>query len=341
MIEIDKLRSVNTILVHDNCPDGLASALILNNVLPQAKIQYLRYNTPELTELKAVPGQLFCDFSPPAERAEEFVQAGTLVLDHHKTAKEVVEKFGANGVFGDEAKDPGVSGAVLAYREVWLPLWKELCFRRDEQVFDPLGPGDGLAGRMMHFAKLAGIRDTWVKKSPLWVDACAQAESIMFWPRDMWFSIQTSPDPFAAQWDSLLKIGPVLLTKQAEKVQKAIDGSVRFASAKGTRVLMFQGMSTTSDAAEVVGGGADLVVGFGYDYDGADLNLRFSLRSHTTFDCSSMGKKYGGGGHTKAAGFRAVVDMDSPNPFRVFQNRLDLFEASSDQVPLSWVLNDK
>ena len=136
MIEIDKIRAVDHILVHENCSDGTASAMILKDVLPYAKITFMQYETEAHKTLEPEPGQLFCDLSPHRDRYKAFLDAGAIVLDHHKTAKGVVMPFveAGLGAFGDEITDPGVCGAVLAFREVWSAINAAEILR--EQVAD-------------------------------------------------------------------------------------------------------------------------------------------------------------------------------------------------------------
>ncbi len=119
MIDVEKLSAVRRVIVHANCADGMASAMILHDALPDAEVVFLQHGTAEFLSLPATTGMLFCDISPPADRVAEFVGVGAIVLDHHKTVRDVVEAFGDCGVFADETKEPGVSGALLAYREVW------------------------------------------------------------------------------------------------------------------------------------------------------------------------------------------------------------------------------
>ncbi len=309
MPNIENLRSVKTLVCHANCPDGLASAMILKDVFPDAEIVFMQYNTPELAALKVTEGMLFCDFSPPSDRYLEFIAAGTIVLDHHKSAKITVEEFGDNGIFADEKEEPGVSGALLAFRHVWAPL------RAKDQ-----DASEGLYGRILDFAELAGIRDTWQRQHPRWEEACAQAEALLFWPKERWFL--TNP----WNWRELCEsIGPTLLLKQAEKIEKTIKKGFRFTSHGGKRVIVFQGVSSTSDAAEKLGEEADLVVGFKYECDSEGLKVVYSLRSHTGFDCSKMAKENGGGGHTAAAGFayRFAVTHD---PYFLFEMMLAAHE---------------
>lgn len=123
MHEIEQLKAVTTVVVHDNCTDGLASAMILLDALPNATFRFVQYNSPEHLSLQAQPNMLFCDITPHASKVQDFKAVQNVwVLDHHKTAKSIVEQFGAKGIFADFDAEPGVSGAVLAWREVWLPI---------------------------------------------------------------------------------------------------------------------------------------------------------------------------------------------------------------------------
>lgn len=324
MIKIEKLKQVKTVVVHAHCPDGMASAILLKDALPHARVVFLQHGTKEAEEFHAVPGLLYCDFCPPEKRAMEFVDAGTVVLDHHKTSKNTVMMFGDNGVYADnevDTEDKAVSGAMLAYRHVWNPIagttnWSTARYTRD---------------RAMNFALLAGIRDTWQSKSDLWKDACAQAEALMFYPVDFWMNQMLpahgaeikchegiygdeikyrdgifSSGPDGSRQNALancLKIGNILLAKKDESVAEAIRSAHRFTTIKGLRVIAFNSTSLTSDAAEKLGKEADVVAGFAYKMDDGKAVISISTRSHTGFDCAELAKRFGGGGHKAAAGF--------------------------------------
>lgn len=134
MIPIEKLRSVRVVVCHAYperpCPDGVASALLLRSAFNElfdeesidVEVVFVAHGD-QLEALEARPGMLFCDIAPPAARAKEFVEVGAIVLDHHATARPVVELF-EHHAFGDEEKEPGVSGAVLAFREVYEPIFR-------------------------------------------------------------------------------------------------------------------------------------------------------------------------------------------------------------------------
>jgi hypothetical protein len=315
-IPIEKLRAVKNVVVHEACPDGLASAMILRACYPTAEVKFVQYDTKAHKELEAQPNTIFADFSPHPDRVGDFKRAESIVLDHHKTQKGVVASFGELGVFGDEATEPGVSGAVLAFREVWLPLIGN-------------GYNDGVMATMpmvkerqtiLDFATLAGVRDTWQTKSPRWQEACEQAAAMFFWPPEAMLSIE--PD----KWAEKLSLGSLLLEKQLKRAKRNADSSFRFTSTKGTRVAVFEGTTSASDAAEYLHESVDMVVGFDiFVQDGQPVML-WSVRSHTDFDCGTFCKAHGGGGHLRAAGFKLILQPDDPNPFALARRVIAAYE---------------
>jgi hypothetical protein len=172
---LNALQGVRRIITHDNCHDGIASALILTQALPGAEVLFVQYGTRLHQEMEARAGDLFCDFTPHPSRVEDFLKVRAMVFDHHGgPSKAVTERFAAEGlgVFADEKVDLGVSGATLAYQEVYTKLHPE-----GEPVLDRLGA-------------LIGVRDTWQTKDPRWQAACALSAAIMFWP---WTTIRDTP----------------------------------------------------------------------------------------------------------------------------------------------------
>lgn len=356
MIPLEKLRALKHGIFHASCPDGISSALILKDALPDLRVSFVKYDTEEHRNFPAEPGQVWCDFSPPKERSAEFVAAGALVLDHH--SRDVVEPYGELGVFGENERLE--CGAWLAYTHVWKPM----CEMRD--YFIEKGLEAPSSKEIEHFAFLAAVRDTWAKHKDDWGPACEQAELLMFWPFD-------KIDFKTVLYDNEF-LGRTLVHKKLESARTAVAESHRFTSSKGTRVLMFQGVAATSDAAELVekegyeitktdaagsvergrGFGIDLVVGFHYRtetpppdtrrrtladriVEGPEatianrafppprLQLQFSTRSHTGFDCQALSRAHGGNGHKAAAGFTLTEGLTG-NPYETFKNVLDWWE---------------
>lgn len=139
MIQIETLREVTHVYTHAHCPDGLASAMILKDAFRmlgmEPKIEFLVHGTDEHRLAGWGDGMfaLFCGIAPHPEAVEgrmvgQFsgppLEMPGIVLDHHKGAEDIVRSFGDRGVFADEKAEPGISGAVLAWREVWVPAWR-------------------------------------------------------------------------------------------------------------------------------------------------------------------------------------------------------------------------
>lgn len=315
-LPIEKLLAVKTVITHKSCADGVASAIFLHDALPGAEIRFVQYGTDERLNLKPEPNMLFCDFSPHPKNYRPFIEAGAIILDHHAGEKSMVAEFGDNGVFGDEKDDPYACGALLAFREVWLPLQR------------------GKEGTRVEFAKkiaqLASIRDTWKSKDPLWAEGCSVAETLRFFPEASWIIENPFGSEHTKWWDERLGLGDMLFKRSMSAVHKALEMAHRFTTPKGTRVVLFSGVRLSSDAAEVVEDTADFVVGF--DYMGIEngvATLVFSTRSHTGYDCLAFCKANGGGGHTAAAGCSIKFDPKAAalDPYTTFERMLRDYEG--------------
>jgi hypothetical protein len=206
--------------------------------------------------------------------------------------------MGENGVYADEAAEPGVAGALLAYRHVWLPLRGDSSSRAFAE----------------HFATVAGVRDTWQTRSPLWREAQVQTELLMALPRTWW--LERSLAEIESSWTgALVHLGEALLVKREERVRRAIARGHRFVAERGARVVALAGTGQTSDAAEALGSEVDVVLGFDYGEESGVQRMRFSIRSHTDFDCAAFAAKHGGGGHTRAAGFGIALGAEDAQPY--------------------------
>lgn len=309
-ISVEKLKAVKRIITHGGkCPDGKASAMILkkayNAVGLDPEIEFVAYGTKEHDALLPEPGLLFCDFCVPEPNWEAFVQEGTIVLDHHKGVMPIVTAFSKVGLgaFADEKGHPGISGATLAY----------------EYVFRPLTGSD--EGELFDLGRLAGVRDTWQKGHEDWQKACEQAEALSWWPNEYLL------DP-KADLKTLLELGPILWEKKLKSAEKVAEQSYRFVSKVGTRVALFQGMRMSSDTSEALGDEVDLVIGYDIMFENGQLKMGFSTRSRADYDCRSFAQAHGGGGHTKAAGFRVPLKPWSLNPFSTAKIVVDAYEGS-------------
>jgi len=286
---------IEKVVVHAACADGTLAAAIVRQALPDCEAVEVQYGTPELAALQPTPGLLFVDFSPPADRAEEFLRAGSIVLDHHRAAKEVVQRFvdAGQGIFADEATEPGVSGAVLAYRHVYVPL------KGEDQELEWI-------------SYLIGVRDTWQKESPEWLVACAVSTGLRAFPFDWWLTHKPRVSV------ALLALGRHAIEGRQRQIDEAMNQLV-VRPLSGIRVGIFADpRGLVSDLADVAFGRGicDVVIGwFVVANQPGDLQLVLSCRSSGGYDVSAFCKHHGGGGHRRAASCKTPIDPKHFNPY--------------------------
>lgn len=362
MIPIEKLRAVKQLVTHANCPDGVASALIVKDALPDVEVLFVKHGTEQHVKLKPEEGTLFVDFSPyiakdeqdlerGADYLENWIKAGVICLDHHPTQRDITMKFVEAGLGAYGENDRGECGAWLAYEHVWFPLFAS----NGEAHANPVNQH---VRAIEDFAELAGVRDTWKKNDPRWQRACEQAATLIFWGFDtLLLSDFSEKEQDTRRYVELVdQLGGKLYSQQLKQARTAIEESLSFQTSKGTRVLLFQGVTPTSDAAELMekdpyldGRGdrhsPDIVAGFHYrvDWDrndckpsNAQLQLQFSTRSHTGYDVGAFAKAHGGGGHKAAAGFTVEQSVElGANPYAVFRLLLEEWERGQRNYPSS------
>jgi len=82
-MNIQQLHAVKTIIVHDNCSDGLMSAILLKDAYSQRgrtpELKFVQYGTEDYKKLEPAPNLLFCDFSPYIKTAKQ--PDGSYVID--------------------------------------------------------------------------------------------------------------------------------------------------------------------------------------------------------------------------------------------------------------------
>src|SRR5260221_2574920 len=336
MISIEVLRRVRVIYCHAHCPDGLASAMILKDAFrmlgTSPRIEFLAHGTPEHENAGYLDGEkygavsLFCDIAPTAASVPFLLREHeTIVLDHHKGAEEIVRSFGERGVFADEKLEPGVSGAVLAFREIWEPI-RASGFAEQAPAGTLLSAEVqdkwGFPSLVKEFALCVGLRDTWQTKDPRF--QCGQwiSKMLMSKPASYWLDYQMGYDgsrhlPYLS--DNEIEAGRALFEAHEEAVRVAVDQCIRFELPPCTSLYAFQeqasGFRLCSDVAEslrgrMVVGEQSVVAGFSYivDKPGGSPRLLYSLRGLNGLDVAAICKDTGGGGSHGAAGFSVPLD---------------------------------
>lgn len=328
-ISLEVLRRVEKIYSHASCPDGLASAMILQDAFRMLgmapPIEFLHHNTPAHRNAGREGRSLFCDISPTPGVADAFHMTGDhVVLDHHIGTKELVQCFGPLGVYSDA---PGVSGAVLAFEEVWEPAWSH-AVRTQNQAWNDGSVSTDQSIQVMRFAAAVGVRDTWQTDDPRFRAGQEITRALMSKPAAYWL------DALHVAWvaEPEMAAGRALLEAHEDAVRQAADQCVEVRPG----FVVFQensvGARLTSDVAEayrqsyphlnglvagfsfvVDAGDAPTVPNLGRDHDA--IRLVVSLRSLGDFDVCALAKRHGGGGHTKAAGFSVPLAETRLSPY--------------------------
>jgi len=166
-----------------------------------------------------------------------------------------------------------------------------------------------------------------VKDDPRFRAACAQSEALrLFGEKALTMDLFGPNAADAARFDD---VGYLLLEKREVSANAAAQEAWR-TTASRTRVAFVHDHHEISDAAEVLGETADLVVAFHYVADAQALRLEVSLRSRGSFDCCALAKMNGGGGHTRAAGFSVAGEAPgSRSPHAVVLDLVYAFESTA------------
>lgn len=296
------LSNVRIAVVHTPCMDGLASAMVIQEALPQVdEVVFCSYGQQQL-ELKAEPGMLFCDFTPARERVAEFVAAGAIVLDHHVHARDIVEAFGERGRFSNE---PGESGAVLAFLHLW-----------NGEVFDPRR-----SQRTWEFARLVGVRDTWQKDSPDWGRALELHAVLEAFPREVWLEDGAIHVAMKGLDQGL---GKSLIERKAATIARIVEHGLvkqhtRSHAGDQLWALSCSPSELVSDLAEAArAAGVDVLVNVQLQVEQGRPQFLVNLRSDKEgLDVGALAKRFGGGGHRAAAGFQyKAADVGAADFFR-------------------------
>jgi len=300
MTDLDKLRSVKTVIAHKSCADGTAAAMIAVRALKalgaNPEVKFVQYDTKEQHELPAWPNQLFVDITPPLKRWWDWADLDPIVLDHHDTAEAVTAGLG--GVYGY----PEESGATLAFRHVMMPVVKHLS-----------GSGGSVSAagheKWAEFAHLCRVRDTWQDKHPDFTAGQGVAHGLSFYgSKDM---VQAARED-AVDFDRVRAVGSELYAKLLWKAGVYADSAHLFEAERGGRTYKFGVFNcsekATSEAAHILlDRGCDVAVGYFMLFQDDSVCYSVSLRSHKGgVLVNKMAEQLGGGGHPPAAGFRVT-----------------------------------
>jgi oligoribonuclease NrnB/cAMP/cGMP phosphodiesterase (DHH superfamily) len=267
--------SVNCVIYHANCTDGFGAAYSAWKSLGnRAEYHACKHgDKPPNVKGKVV---VILDFSFDNKTVKKMIKDAKdlLVIDHHKSA--MVELHNISNTHFDMTK----SGAMLAW-----------------EFFHP-------GKEPPKFIKYIQDRDLWKWELEYSKEFSAAFDMVPF----EFEEFEKFEDD--SVFDDARKRGSFILAYSKTVVKKVCD---KASSRKldGMSVMVVNASHWMSEIGARLAPDCDFAMIWYYDHD--DRDIKVSLRAfHETVDVSEIAKKYGGGGHKKAAGFRlpgdAVVD---------------------------------
>ena len=267
--------SVNVVIYHANCTDGFGAAYSAWKSLGNRAEYYAckHGDKPPNVKGKVV---VILDFSFNNKTVKKMIKDAKdlLVIDHHKSA--MVELHDISHAHFDMTK----SGAMLAW-----------------EFFHP-------GKEPPKFIKYIQDRDLWKWELEYSKEFSAAFDMVPF----EFEEFEKFEDD--SVFDDAVKRGSYILAYSKTVIKKVCE-KASSRKLNGMSVLVVNASHWMSEIGARLAPDCDFAMIWYYDHD--DRDIKVSLRAfHETVDVSEIAKKYGGGGHKKAAGFRlpgdAVVD---------------------------------
>ena len=270
----------NLCIFHGNCLDGFSAAWAVRHALADDVAFYKgihQQSPPDVTELDVI----LVDFSYKKDVLLDMlkVAASITILDHHVSAEkdlsELLEAGKINGLF-----DMNKSGAMLAWE------W-----------FNP-----GL---------LAPVLINHVQDRDLWqfkldgTKAINAALSSYAYDFEVWDRLMDSDEEAL---EALKRDGDAIERRLQKDVAQLIAAGVRRMIIGGYDVPVLNASSAyVSDAGHIMSIGEPFAACYWDHPDGRSFSLR---SSEAGIDVAEVAKRYGGGGHEKAAGFTVQIGWE-------------------------------
>lgn len=279
------------VIYHNHCVDGFCSAWLHHRYCIQHSVtepvEYYAANyqeAPPLDKIDENTRVIILDFSYPALSMQLMCDKAKSVtlLDHHKTAFENIGQFVHPHYHG--ILDNDKSGAMLT-----------------SEFFD-----------MKHWiVPFVQDRDLWQWKLPYSKEVSAGLNLIPF-QFDAWDRLWDETYSLA----KLISDGTAIVKYQKELIDRIVARakSVIIGGVEGLGVDNSVLVSEVGEALAIKSGT------FGACYFVVGDDLSFSLRSRNGFDVSEICKKYKGGGHLAAAGFKLSNWQSLPSEMMICQN---------------------
>lgn len=270
--------SINLVIYHANCNDGFGAAYAAWKLLGN-RCEYIACNHGD--EPPDVKGKRVAvlDFSFSNATTKQLIKEADalIVIDHHKSA--VVELHDISHTIFDMKK----SGAMLAW-----------------EFFHP-------GKEAPKFIQYIMDRDLWLWELPYSKEFSAAFDMVP-WEFDEYEKFEDD-----SVFDDAVKRGSYILAYSKTVIKKVCDKACKRTFGEHD-ALVVNSSHWMSEIGSTLAKDCDFAMIWYYDHE--QKNYRCSLRAfHDTIDVSEIAKKFGGGGHRKAAGFVLTADKHPDSIF--------------------------
>jgi len=264
--------SVNFVIYHANCSDGFGAAYSAWKLLGE-RAQYHAAKYGEPPPDVAGKNVVILDFSYDNATTKKLIKSANslIVIDHHKSAMIELHDVSCTHF------DMNHSGAMLA--------WKFF------------HPGKDVP-RMIKFIE---DRDLWKWEIPYSKEFSAAFDMVPFTFEDFdLFLDDSAVDNAQMRGSYILAYSKTVISKIAKRAITRKMGN--------KDILVVNSPHWMSEIGSVLSTKCDFAVIWYYDHD--TRQVKVSLRAHhDDADVSEVAKRFGGGGHRKAAGFALPPDV--------------------------------
>ncbi len=259
--------SVNCVIYHANCTDGFGAAYSAWKLLGnRAEYHACKHGTPP-PDVKN-KNVVILDFSFNNATTKKMIEdaEGLLVIDHHKSA--MVELHDISNTHFDMTK----SGAMLSW-----------------EFFHP-------GKEPPKFIRYIQDRDLWTWELDYSKEFSAAFDMVPF----EFEEFEKFEDD--SVFDDAVKRGSYILAYSKTVVKKVCE-KAQLRKLDDKEVLVVNASHWMSEIGTRLAPDCDFAMIWYWDHDAKETKV--SLRAfHDTVDVSEIAKKFGGGGHKKAAGFQ-------------------------------------
>lgn len=286
---------------HGGCDDGFAAAWAVRRVLGDDAVEFYpgvyQKEPPDVTGRDVV----LVDFSYKRPVIDQMIERcrSLLILDHHKTAQADLAGLPSAGVSLHEwaqkaagAVQPAVGALFDMHRSGAGIAWDFFNNLAHTETQTELNAD-------AHNARPDFIN--YIEDRDLWRKALPEGDQFTI-------ALRSYPQDFQV-WDSLVARGVPRLIEEGRNIwryyrtvcdQLTTDAYITHLADHACWMVNAPYFA----ASEVAGDLAERALIFGASYfQRADGMWQYSLRSRSDFDVSEIAKRFGGGGHAKAAGF--------------------------------------